>query len=583
MSDQAAPEGRSARLPRGRWASLHARLSNEHLARAVARGRQDAFAEIYRRHHQELYRYCQSILRNGEEAEDALQSAMTKAFAALRAQERDLAVRPWLFRIAHNEAVTLLRRRRRQDLHVSQMAIEAVETLDLSPERTIEQRERMSTLLSDLAALAERQRAALLMRELSGLSIEEIAGALATTPGAAKQALFEARRALREFAEGRTMDCETVRCLIEEHDGRLLRSRLVRSHLRSCVSCSEVERSIAQRRLHLRALAPPLPAVVGGAILVRLLRHVAVPHGAAGIAVAAKSGSGAAGAAAGSGGAAGAGAGTAAAGVAGGATGGGLSAAVGGSVAAKVGLGAAIVAFAAVGAAHVATGSHKSFSPKVAGNVERHPQSLASRPATSVSGRRATIRAADEPHAGRGSSSNRVVGASTAVAGRHRPAGSTSSVSQGKAGRRGRKAPAARRARGAHRGGQGIVHQAAATAKRVHGGAQAHAGAPGARSKVHGHGLESSRSPTHRGITANGSEAKHQRSSKGNAKGQRSSPSSSAGATRDTTPGGSASHGSPQAPEGKAVQHGHDGSGQGTTSSESTSTSTTVLASHGHH
>src|SRR3954470_24936125 len=70
-----------------------------------------AFARAYERHHQALYRYCRSILRHEQEAQDALQSAMMRAFAALQTERRELELRPWLFRIAHNEAVSILRRR----------------------------------------------------------------------------------------------------------------------------------------------------------------------------------------------------------------------------------------------------------------------------------------------------------------------------------------------------------------------------------------------------------------------------------------------------------------------------------------
>jgi len=72
-------------------------------------------------------------------------------------------------------------------------------------------RERFVLLVADLRELPERLRGALLMRELSGLSHEEIAIALDTSVGAAKQAIFDARRGLLDFAEGRAMACEAVR------------------------------------------------------------------------------------------------------------------------------------------------------------------------------------------------------------------------------------------------------------------------------------------------------------------------------------------------------------------------------------
>ncbi len=192
MSDLALP------IPRQPELALGGRLSSdERLARLVSRGSARAFTVLYQRHHQALYRYCRSVVRDEDDAQDALQSAMMRALAALQARERDLAVRPWLFRIVHNEAVSILRRRR-PDVSL----VEGLEPADGGVERTLEQRERFAALIADLQSLAERQRAALVMRESSGLSIEEIAAALSTSPGAAKQALFEARCALQEFAEG---------------------------------------------------------------------------------------------------------------------------------------------------------------------------------------------------------------------------------------------------------------------------------------------------------------------------------------------------------------------------------------------
>src|SRR3954449_13054059 len=78
----------------------------------AARGDAKAFAAVYERHHQALYRYCRSILRHDEDAQDALQNTMAKAFAALQTEQRDIELRPWLFRIAHNEAISIVRRRR---------------------------------------------------------------------------------------------------------------------------------------------------------------------------------------------------------------------------------------------------------------------------------------------------------------------------------------------------------------------------------------------------------------------------------------------------------------------------------------
>jgi RNA polymerase sigma factor (sigma-70 family) len=242
------------------------RLADERLAQLVSAGRERAFAVLYERYHQPLYRYCRSMLRNDQDAQDALQSTFASALAALQASRRNAPFRPWLFRIAHNEAITIIRRRRDSGLEVSDSLLGAA----VSASEEADTRARMSLLIDDLAQLPERQRAALLMRELNGLSHAEISVALATSVTAAKQAIFDARTALTEFAEGRVMACEEVRRKISERDGRVLRSRRVRSHMRDCSSCAAFAAAISERRSDLQALVPVLPAAASAALLARL-------------------------------------------------------------------------------------------------------------------------------------------------------------------------------------------------------------------------------------------------------------------------------------------------------------------------
>src|SRR5881227_3223340 len=90
----------------GRMPGHLALLGDERLARLVTAGHARAFAVVYERHHQALYRYCRSILRHDADAQDALQSTFAAALAALSRGQRDAPIRPWFFRIAHNEAVS---------------------------------------------------------------------------------------------------------------------------------------------------------------------------------------------------------------------------------------------------------------------------------------------------------------------------------------------------------------------------------------------------------------------------------------------------------------------------------------------
>ena len=86
--------------------------SDDRLALRATSGDGRAFAAIFRRHHQSLYRYCLAILGDSQDAQDALQNTMVKVLRALPGEERNIELKPWLYRIAHNESIELLRRRR---------------------------------------------------------------------------------------------------------------------------------------------------------------------------------------------------------------------------------------------------------------------------------------------------------------------------------------------------------------------------------------------------------------------------------------------------------------------------------------
>jgi RNA polymerase sigma factor (sigma-70 family) len=248
-------------------------LGDERLAQRAGAGDERAFAVVYERYHQILYRYCRSILNNDADAQDALQSTFAAAFASLRGNQRDAPMRPWLFRIAHNESISILRRRR-PAVELSQASEHATSSI----EDQVAERAELSVLVGDLHQLTDRQRSALVLRELSGLSHQEIAIALGTSVGAAKQTIFEARQSLFEFAEGRAMACDEIRRTLSDADGRSLRSRRLRAHLRECGGCAAFADAMPARAGELRALAPSLP----GAASVGLLGRIAAAHAGGG-------------------------------------------------------------------------------------------------------------------------------------------------------------------------------------------------------------------------------------------------------------------------------------------------------------
>jgi RNA polymerase sigma factor (sigma-70 family) len=247
-------------------------LSDESLALLATEGDEGAFATIFDRHHQSLYRYCLALLGNAQDAQDALQNTMVKVLRTMPGEDRRIALKPWLYRIAHNESVELLRRRR--------------ETRPLDPDLAVTgsglpeaaaARERLRGLLADLDMLPERQKGALIMRELAGLDFAEIGTALGTSAAVVRQTIYEARLSLRQMDEGRTMSCERVTRALSDGDGRVARRRDLRSHLRTCSSCRDFAEASESREREFAALAP-LPAAAAAGLLQNLLGG----HGATG-------------------------------------------------------------------------------------------------------------------------------------------------------------------------------------------------------------------------------------------------------------------------------------------------------------
>jgi len=176
----------------------------------VRNGYDAAFEEIVRRYRRPLDRFAAAIV--GGHSEDVTQDAFSKALPALRGSEAEIELRPWLYRIVRNTALNDLRDR-------APAAEELAETLPggRSVAAEAEAREELQDLMDRLRALPEPQRAALVMRELEGLSHEEIAAALGVSGGAARQAIFRARATLRNGL-GLLLPMPVLRALVEHGD-----------------------------------------------------------------------------------------------------------------------------------------------------------------------------------------------------------------------------------------------------------------------------------------------------------------------------------------------------------------------------
>ena len=178
--------------------SLLRTQTDARLVDLVRAGHAAAFEAIVQRYRKPLLAYCARILPPAR-AEDAVEQAFLSAYQAMTSGDADLRLRPWLYRIARNASLNLLRQNGWSHEQLDDQ-VDGVER----PEQALERRESLRSALGALQALPERQRDAMLLRELEGRSYDEIAAALGVGDGAVRQLLHRARAALRAGASALT-------------------------------------------------------------------------------------------------------------------------------------------------------------------------------------------------------------------------------------------------------------------------------------------------------------------------------------------------------------------------------------------
>jgi RNA polymerase sigma factor (sigma-70 family) len=315
---------------------------------AMARaGNPGAFETIVDRYQGRLLGFCRQMLGSTEDAEDVLQEVFVNAYRAMLADERELNLRPWLYRIARNRCLNYLRKPK----------ADAQESMDMVPEvdaastaERVHNREEFRQILSDVNKLPETQRAALLLREMDALSYEEIAAAMETTVPSVKSLLVRARISLAEASQARLLTCGEVRVeLSEAAEGLRKVSAPVRRHVRECEECGDFRTQIRSTEKALAALSPVGPLIaLKGFIAGKLGLGGAGAGGSAGAAGAAGAGAGAMG-----------GVGAA---IGGGSAAGGIGA-IGGAIGTKAAAGVVTAALLTAGAVEVKQTTSAPVSP----------------------------------------------------------------------------------------------------------------------------------------------------------------------------------------------------------------------------
>jgi RNA polymerase sigma factor (sigma-70 family) len=265
--------------------------SDERLIELIRMGDQAAFEALVQRYRSRLLAFCRHMLRSREDAEDVLQEVFAASYRAIVADDREINVRPWLYRIARNMCLKHIARRR-------PATDGCVEELDIaSSSSTADEvgvREELRQVVSDVRGLPETQRTALLLREIDGLSYDQIADAMDTTVPGVKSLLVRARVSLAETAESRVLTCEIVHLeLRDAAAGRVRLSGPARKHAKACEVCGEYQSELGVGR---RAAAywPLAPFALARDLLAKLGLGAGAGASAAGAGAGAVAGGGAA-------------------------------------------------------------------------------------------------------------------------------------------------------------------------------------------------------------------------------------------------------------------------------------------------
>jgi RNA polymerase sigma factor (sigma-70 family) len=200
--------------------------SDEGLAQLAARGSEPAFEAIVQRYRRPLLGYCRRLLLSDSHSEDVVQQTFLNAWTALRRQTEVRDVKPWLYRITHNQAMSALRRPGWDFAELNESLLNG------NPrDGELDGRIVMRETLAAVAALPGMQREVILRTAVEGRSYEEVAGELGVSEESVRGLVYRARASLRAgfavvapeglvlWAAGLTRRCASSRWLPEVLSG----------------------------------------------------------------------------------------------------------------------------------------------------------------------------------------------------------------------------------------------------------------------------------------------------------------------------------------------------------------------------
>jgi RNA polymerase sigma-70 factor (ECF subfamily) len=185
------------------WAEVGSREAV--LVQRCAVGDELACAELVDEHHRMVYQLALHLLNDHEEALDLSQEVFLRVFRTIHSFRGQSALRTWIYRIVVNQARNRQRwwRRRKRacqvslDDHIRNYGDLAAESDDTGPDRMFGRKETASRIWAAVESLPFDQKTAIILREIDGLSYEEISYSLGVAVGTVKSRLARAREALR--------------------------------------------------------------------------------------------------------------------------------------------------------------------------------------------------------------------------------------------------------------------------------------------------------------------------------------------------------------------------------------------------
>jgi RNA polymerase sigma factor (sigma-70 family) len=259
VAHAADTDGMEPTILRPRFGSPRPAVSgaDSDLLARVRSGDDSAFEALYDSYHRRLLAFCQHMLGSREEAEDVLQHTFLAAYSSLRAGCEVLELKPWLYTIARNRCLSVMRARHEE----VELDEGAPATEGLAAE--VDRRADLRMLVRDVQRLPHDQRAALVLFEVGDHSHEEIAAVLGVRREKVKALVFQAREALMGWRTARETPCAHVREQLATLRGRALGRGTIRRHVELCSGCADYEAAVRSQRAALAIALPVAPAAAG--------------------------------------------------------------------------------------------------------------------------------------------------------------------------------------------------------------------------------------------------------------------------------------------------------------------------------